>query len=347
MKKIVLDLQIRGVDVSCNEFVVTINGHTISSRGIAEIGMPSTDPTTIDFGSFISREIKRLSENRRIRSAEIHASVLKQFMQWRQGHDIAIGHVTAEVMEQFENYLRSRDLSLNTVSFNMRVLRSCYNKAIERYQLVDRHPFKNVYTGIGQTNKRALAIDDIKKISQCDIIDHEELFARDMFMFSFYTRGMSFVDMAYLKPANIKSGSLHYKRHKTGQSITVKWEYCMQEIVERYHEPRSPYLLPIIHSDNGKERNQYRGVQYKVNKLLKKIAQRCGIKSNLTMYVARHSWASAARTLNHPIELISYGMGHTSVKTTKIYLNSIDMSQIDHINTSVLNAVHSFGSSHL
>ncbi len=340
MNQIVLDLKINGIDVSLQDVVVTINGHTMNPNENGKI-LPINDPS-VGFGTFINKEVELLAKNHRIRSSEIRNCVLRQFMQWRDGQDIAIGLVTADVMEQYEAYLRSRDLSLNTVSFNMRVLRSCYNKAVEKYHLTDRHPFKNVYTGIAQTDKRALSIDDIKKIKWCRTTDREEAFARDMFMFSFYTRGMSFVDMAYLKPANIKSGSLHYKRHKTGQSITVKWEHCMQEIVNRYHEPNSTYLLPIIQKANGKERNQYRGVQGKVNKALKSLAKRCGISSNLTMYVARHSWANAANTLNYPLELISYGMGHTSVKTTKIYLNSIDMSQIDHLNTTILCALNSY-----
>jgi site-specific recombinase XerD len=340
MNTIVLDLKINGIDVSMHDVVVTINGHALNSKGNGKI-MPTQDPS-VGFGAFINQEVELLAKNHRIRSSEIRKYVLKQFMQWRDGQDIAIDNVTAEVMERYEAHLRSRDLSLNTVSFNMRVLRSCYNKAIEKFHLTDNRPFKNVYTGIAQTDKRALSIDDIKKIKWCHTTDRDELFARDMFMFSFYTRGMSFVDMAYLKPANIKSGCLHYKRHKTGQSITVKWEQCMMEIVNRYQGQCSTYLLPIIQKANGKERNQYRGVQGKVNKALKGLAKRCGISKNLTMYVARHSWANAANTLNYPLELISYAMGHTSVKTTKIYLNSIDMSKIDQLNTTILCALNSY-----
>mgnify|MGYP002620714892 CR=1 FL=1 len=337
MPKIELNLRIDGVDITKQEFVITVNGFTVASNTVKPSKDDNINSNPTKFGTFMIEESKLLAANHRERSAEIYKSVWRQFMLWRENQDIAISNVTSEVMEQFEAFLRSRNLSLNTISFNMRVLRSCYNKAIEKYSLADKQPFKRVYTGIGQTDKRALSIETIRMIKECRTMNREEEFARDLFMFSFYTRGMSFVDIAYLKHDNIKNGNLHYKRRKTGQSLTVKWEPCMQDIVNRYSAPKSCYLFPIIHISNGKERNQYRGCQNKVNKTLKSIAARCGVHANLTMYVARHSWANAAKVLNHPLELISYGMGHTSTKTTKIYLHSINMSQIDQLNSSIID----------
>jgi len=335
MSKIILELRINDMDISNHEVEVRINGCTVGQDDDVKSAPPIQ--SKIAFGSFIDDEIKRLLSRHRLRSAEIHKSVLRQFLRFRDGKDIWIDNVTDDVIKHFENYLQhSRNLSLNTISFNMRVLRSCYNKAIEKYQLNDRQPFKHVYTGIEQTNKRALDIEAIKIIKTCELTDRDECFARDMFMFSFYTRGMSFVDMAYLNFSNLRDGNLYYKRHKTGQSITVKWERCMQDIVDCYSEPGSYYLFPIIHASNGKERNQYRGVQNKVNAALKKIAMKCELRNKLTMYVARHSWANIANSLHQPLELISYGMGHTSTKTTKIYLHSINMSQIDQLNTIIL-----------
>ena len=338
MSRIVLDLKINGVDVSQHEFVLRINGSTVSHEtSVASIMHPSPQGSFI---TFIHDEIQRMLSNHRARSAEIHKSVLSQFRQYLGAEtDIAFDEVTSTVIKRFEEHLQARGLSLNTISFNMRVLRSCYNRGVHQYQLADRQPFKHVFTGIEQTDKRALDIEAIKLIRQCEPASYDDRFARDMFLFSFFTRGMSFVDMAYLKRDSIKNGNLYYKRHKTGQSITVKWERCMQEIVDRYSKRGTCYLLPIIHTANGKERNQYRGMQHKVNSCLKRVAALCGLETNLTMYVARHSWAQAANSLNQPLELISYGMGHTSTKTTKIYLHSISMSQIDQLNTTVLQEV--------
>ena len=119
-------------------------------------------------------------------------------------------------------------------------------------------------------------------------------YARDMFMFSFYSRGMSFVDMAFLKKTDIQYGFLTYRRKKTGQLLSIKWEQCMQDIIQRYPCDDSIYLLPIVNSTKDNERTQYRSRQRAINNNLKKIAKNLGLDCNLTMYVARHSWASAA-----------------------------------------------------
>lgn len=102
-----------------------------------------------------------------------------------------------------------------------------------------------------------------------------------------------------------------------------------QEIVARYaHQTEeTPYMFPIIKQADGTEYKQYKRVQEKVNRTLKKLGIMIGLKTPLTAYVARHSWASIARDMNIPIPIISEGMGHQSYKTTQVYLNSIDVSK--------------------
>ena len=115
-------------------------------------------------------------------------------------------------------------------------------------------------------------------------------FARDMFLFSFYTRGMSFIDMAHLKKKDQQNGILSYRRRKTGQQLLVKWEKCMQEIADKHKtDYGSPYLLQILKHpyDN---RSQYKNALYRTNKNLKEVAKLADISIPLTLYVARHKW---------------------------------------------------------
>ena len=81
---------------------------------------------------------------------------------------------------------------------------------------------------------------------------------------------------------------------------------------------------------------QYKTMLHKTNKALKKVAALAGIPVQLTMYVARHSWASAARSKNIPLSVISEGMGHDSEQTTRIYLASLDTAVIDKANRLIL-----------
>ena len=162
-------------------------------------------------------------------------------------------------------------------------------------------------------------------------------YARDMFLFSFYTRGMSFIDMAYLKKSDLKNGILTYRRRKTGQQLTIKWEKCMEEIVNKY-EGRSAmqYLLPIITNSFANERVQYMNALSRVNVTLKEVARLVDLQIPLTMYCARHGWASVAKSKNIPLSVISEGMGHDSEETTRIYLASLDTSVVDRANSLIL-----------
>lgn len=113
----------------------------------------------------------------------------------------------------------------------------------------------------------------------------------------------------------------------------------MQEIVEKYENPLSEYLLPIIKPMNGDERTQYQNAMSLINRKLKTIGAITGIQIPLTMYVARHSWASAAKNKNVPISVISEGMGHDSETTTQIYLASLDTAMVDNANSMILNSL--------
>lgn len=186
-------------------------------------------------------------------------------------------------------------------------------RAVENEIIENRNPFRHVYTGVDKTVKRTLPIAIIKKIKTLDLELIPALdFARDMFMMSFMLRGMSFIDMAYLQKTDLRNGYITYRRRKTGQQLTIEWTKEMQMLLDKYPENESDYLLPIIRNTGTNERYTYRNVGYNINHNLKTIAKKVGITIPLTLYVARHSWASAAKAKGIPLSVISEGMGHDS-----------------------------------
>lgn len=211
----------------------------------------------------------------------------------------------------------------NTISFYTRILRAVYNRAVEEDIIENRNPFRHVYTGIEKTAKRALPLPAISKIKALDLTLTPALdYARDMFLLSFMLRGMSFVDMAFLRKSDLHNGYITYRRRKTGQQLVIEWTRDMQRILDKYPENASDYLLPIIRKRNTNERSAYRNMSYNINHHLKSIASMVGVNIPLTLYVARHSWASAAHSKGIPLRIISEGMGHDSESTTQIYLAS-------------------------
>lgn len=287
--------------------------------------------------NFMQNIIARLKQMGKQRTSETYQTTLKSFMQFRKDKDLLLDEITSEMIQTYEAYLQNRGISRNSSSFYMRILRAVYNQAVEKDLTSQRFPFKHVYTGVDKTVKRAISIKHMRQIKNLDLSMKPTLdFARDMFLFSFYTRGMAFVDMAYLKKKDLTNGMLTYRRHKTGQQMFIKWEKCMQEILDKYETTGTPYLLPIIKVMNEDERKQYGNALRMVNNKLKEIAKTICLPIPLSTYVARHSWASIAKSKNIPLSVISEGMGHDSETTTQIYLSSLDSSAIDRANSLII-----------
>ena len=290
---------------------------------------------------FMEHVIAGLRAVGKVRTAETYTTTLRSLKRFFNNRDIRLESLNSDRMMEYEAYLKANGVSPNTSSFYMRNLRAVYNRAVEKNLTMQRYPFKHVYTGVDKTVKRAVPAKAIRQIKRMDLSCSPTLdFARDMFLFSFYTRGMAFVDMAYLRKKDLSNGILSYHRRKTGQKLTVKWESCMQDLLDKYDTGCSDYLLPIIHPQSEiNVRNQYLYASHKVNQSLKIIGENLNLSHPLTMYVSRHSWASIAKSMNVPLSVISEGMGHDSEATTRIYLASLSTAAIDRANLKILKSL--------
>ncbi len=300
--------------------------------------------------NFMEHLISRLRQNGKIRTSETYKATLNSFRKFladrsegscgQAADDIMLDSISSETMEAYEAWHRARGVAPNTISFYTRILRAVYNRAVENDTIGDRNPFRHVYTGVDKTVKRALPLEVIRKIKSLDLASEPALdYARDMFLMSFYLRGMSFIDMAFLKKSDLRNGYVVYRRRKTGQQLTIAWTREMQFILDKYPENLSDYMLPIIRHHSSNERSTYRNAAYNINHNLKKIASMVEVTIPLTLYVARHSWASAAKAKGIPLSVISEGMGHDSEATTRIYLASLDTSVVDHANSIILKSL--------
>ena len=313
-------------------------GHYTADEVVGQYRIPPETGGFMCFARSLTTELKRTG---RERTAERYTTVLNSFRRFlAERGDIPLNRIESALMVEYESHLKAEGICPNSSSFYMRGLRAVYNRAVEKGLTVQRNPFRHVYTGIDKTVKRAIPLKAVRQIRDQDLrLEPTMDWARDLFMFSFYTRGMSFIDMAYLKKSDLKNGVLSYRRQKTGQRLFIKWEKPMQEIVSRYDTSGTPYLLPVIRDMRTDGRKQDKSAAHRVNRLLKKLGMRLGLAIPLTMYVARHGWASIAKSRNIPVSIISEAMGHDSEKTTLIYLASLDTSAIDKANSLILKAL--------
>lgn len=252
---------------------------------------------------------------------------------------VSLTDVTKTWIKEYERYLLIvRKVSLNTVSFYIRCLRAVYNRAVQCGIVADVQPFTSVYTGVVQTKKRAVTENMMRRIRDLDLRSNPRLaLARDLFILSFFLRGMPFVDMSHLKGSDICNGILIYRRSKTGRKLSVRWEWCMQEIVDRHSDNATDgYLLPILHGCGQDVYRQYVSASMSLNRYLHIIGKKIGMERPLTMYCARHAWGSIAFEKGIDIDVISECLGHRSVKTTHIYLDTLMSERIHNANKTVL-----------
>ncbi|MDO4932499.1 MAG: site-specific integrase [Prevotellaceae bacterium] len=288
--------------------------------------------------SFFRNQITQLRQIGKVGTAATYQQTLNSIMRFLQNRELSFDDITSEFMLAYEAWLHSSHLCRNTTSFYMRILRTVYNKAIEQQLTVDQQPFKHVYTGIDKTAKRAVFLADIRRIKNANLSYSPTLeFARDIFLLSFYLRGIAPIDLAFLRKSDLSNGHLTYCRRKTGQQINIQWEKHMQQIIDKYPNTGTQYMLPFIQHEDCTEMQQYRVMARKINRKLKKLSSLLRISTPLTLYVARHSWASIAYAENVPVSVISGAIGHDSEATTQIYLASIQISRIDQANHNILS----------
>lgn len=299
------------------------------------------------FFRFMEEVMIRLKDSGKVQTARNYRAAYNSFKKFMASaprfasmitDDLDLSDITPLLMAGYQGWLKEKRVSLNTISFYNRILRAVYNLATNSSPVNGVSPFKRVYTGRQKTRKRAIDLPVLKEIKTLKLSPGLD-FCRDIFMMSFYLRGISFVDLAWLQKSDLHNGYISYVRKKTGQKLLIQWKTEMQAIVDKYCDPGSPYLLPILSSRGDDKWREYHNAMCRINTNLKKIGEMLQLKHPLTLYVARHSWASTAYSIGIPVSVISEGLGHDSEATTRIYLSSLQTDVIDNANDLVIDSL--------
>lgn len=261
--------------------------------------------------------------------------------------DFPFNEIDVDWLKDYEYWMKSRNCKETTISLQFRTLRSAYNKAVaNNYVGKAENPFLKfrISKFNTKTQKRSITKDEIKKIMEIDLTSQRYYirFSRDIFIFSYLCGGINFSDMAYLKAKNVIEDRLCYMRKKTHKKISVPLNDKVLNIIAEYSTAKNgeEYLFPIldndIHLTEQQQFNRIHKIISKVNDNLKKIAKMLGIETNLTSYVSRHSFATILKRSGVNIAIISEALGHSDLKTTQIYLDSFENSQIDEAMKNLL-----------
>lgn len=244
--------------------------------------------------------------------------------------------ISPEWIEQFDAYMDKVGKSFATRKVYMVALKKvCKSAAKSGAMPNDWQPFANATLSprTQKPIKRALDIETIWQIERAEVTSNVVALHRDIFMLSFYLRGMNLTDLVHVKYTDIVGGRLKYSRSKTEAKFNLPINNQAKEIIERMRS--GPYILPLRNRRTRLTERQLHDAIIKYGNAiamsLRRIAEAEGIETErpLSMYFARHSYATAAKRAGISTELISELMGHSDLKTTQMYLSSFDNRILD------------------
>ena len=290
--------------------------------------------------------IAHLREVGRYSTAKSYLDALRSFKCFCGMEEIPYAYIDKERLLLYQAWLSKRGCMRNTVSTYMRRIRHIYNLAVEAGE-VSYIPnlFKGVFTGVESKRKKALPREMLERMFNAPLGDPSlrrvQLTVRLMFSFS----GMAFVDFAHLRKENVKDGVLSYHRQKSGSFIRVEIPADVRLLLDELAvctDKDSPYLFPFL---SGKKTGEaayaeYNGALLRFNRDLRSLAETCGVGEPVTSYTIRHSFATTLKEQDVPIEMISELLGHTSIKTTQIYLKSFSLERLSAVNRACFESVY-------
>ena len=286
-------------------------------------------------------EIERLESLGKINSATKHKYAL-QVLDGYKPTTMALEAIDLDYLKGLELYLRQRGNKDNSIATRFAIFKAIYNKAVKEGKVaVKQNPFSIYQVGSlwAKTRKRAIDKDDIQRLIDLEITEGHTTeyrrLAKDLFLFSYFTAGMNFGDIARLRYKDILRGRVNYSRHKTQKLLSFQLVPMALQILEKYGTAGhgEDYIFPILnrheHTSPQQIFNRLHKVLRKVNRELKTLGEQIGLEMPLTTYVARHTFATVLKRSGVNIAIISESLGHSDLSTTQIYLDSFENSQID------------------
>lgn len=305
----------------------------------SQIVKPLLKLNFIEYGEKIVAEMRAVN---RIGNALAYEGAINALKSYSGKSKLQFTEINYELLKSIENRMLSEELKRNSIASYNRSWRAIFNRAINE-NLVDSkyYPYRKYKIKSEKTAKRNISKDDIVAIAKLTLEEgSQQWHARNYFILSFNLRGISFADMASIKPTDITNGKLAYKRKKTHKHYNIKLTDKAKEILSYYQQSDKTYILPVLGEEIATNPDRQRKTIIQTikvcNKYLKDIGETLKIQKLLTTYVARYSWANIAKSLGYSKDLIAEALGHEfGNAVTGIYLDTFDQEVIDEMNEKV------------
>ena len=256
----------------------------------------------LGFIAYANSRVEKLRDEGRYDAANKLKMYLRRFIAYLGKNEVPFKDFDTLLMRNYHTWLKNQELGRNTISLYIRNLKRVYRLAINDGLAVDSHPFEGMDVSYRVKKERnGLTLDEVKRLRDLDLSGGSQMtvFARDIFLFTVYARGMRSDDIFRLTSKNIRDGQLTYRQHITGKEISLPWEPALQEIADRYKREGTTRLFPVITTKDPREQwRQYDGILHRINYSLKKLGERIGLDYPLNLTVARHSWESMTKSVS-------------------------------------------------
>lgn len=278
---------------------VTLSPHGENWRGAGRAGEGLEG---FGFIAYANSRVEKLQDEGRYDAANKLKMYLRKFIAYLGKSEVPFKDFDSLLIRNYHTWLKNQELGRNTISLYIRNLKRVYRLAVESGLADECHPFEGMDVSYHvKKEKNGLTLAEVKHMRDLDLSsEHPSIvFARDIFLFSVYARGMRSDDIFRLTRKNIQAGQLTYRQHITGKEISIPWEPALQEIADRYRRKGTARLFPVITAKAPHEQwKQYDSLLHRINYSLKKLGEIMGLGYPLNLTVARHSWQSMTKSVS-------------------------------------------------
>lgn len=291
----------------------------------------------LSYTAFHESLMDEIKNSGKLSTYNIEKETLKSIQRFFNRTEISFKDLSVDSIYKYQSFLNGNNNSQSTIGIRIRTLRAVFNKAIKREVIpVSMYPFnKFKVSKIKESGKKEyLSEEELELMKNAELFDKNDIIARDMFLLSYYGRGINFIDLMQLKKTDLYKDTITYKRSKTGVIVNFKLnEYWKRKIQEYAPSNDSLYLFNII-NNNQDSRNYINNKKEKylkiyINTPLKRIITDLGIQKKITYYCARHSFATILKFNNISIDIIKEALGHKDIKSTMSYLNTLPSNTLN------------------
>jgi len=294
----------------------------------------------VSFYAFAQKVIDELHMAKAHGNARVYENAIKCLKRfYPKKKDLSFAELNYQILMNMEARYRAKNDSINGLRIHLQTIRAIYWRAIkEKIANRDENPFNDYQIKTGESHKSALRLNDIKLLKEIDLTEKPNLnFARNIFLFSFYCRGMDFMDIAKLKMKDIKNDRIYYKRSKTGRIFSISINYQIRKILDQYTPKKKydEYIFPIILKNKPLLVDEVSDQRNLYNHRLRRLSKLAGTSKTMHSKLARHTWANTAMKKRVDLKYIKEGLGHANLRTTEIYLDNFDDYELDLVNLEI------------